>query len=255
MSISISINKEGKASVWGNPDFNTSKDVLHFKEVVLVATETEVTCYGVLTSNSVGVGCSKDKDWKPDGAKVTYRVFAKEKQQWDKEAGKFVTAAVHRDENLLHKILSDVCKTFPEKAILTGNITPWINPYFWELDAGDESNLPLLQKLTSQVESLRLAIEPFELSETEIATALETSSYSGKKGGTYAKAETESERLNARLVFFKEQLADLFEFTTLYDLAGQVEASKANSGQISPAQMTENSVATTLELLSIIAGN
>lgn len=253
MSISVSINKEGKATVWGNPEFNTSKDVLHFKEVVLCKTDTEVTCYGILTSASVGVSCTKDKDWKPGGARVSYRVFAKEKQQWDKEASKFVTTKVHDDEALLYKVLSDVCGRFPQQTILTGNIVPWVNPYLWELDARDANNVELIKKLTKQLETLHEAVAPFELTEAEIATALEPAT-PGNKKGTYTKPETESERLKAREIFFKEQLAELFEYKDVYDLACQIEATKANSEVRSPSELIENSVATTLKLLSIIMG-
>ena len=254
MSISVSINKEGKATVWGNPEFNTSKDVLHFKEVVLGKTDTEVTCYGILTSASVGVSCAKNKDWKPDGARITYRVFAKEKQQWDKETSKFVATKVHDDEALLYKVLSDICdRTFPQQTILTGKITPWVNPMLWELDATDTGNAELIKKLTKQLESLDVATAPFELTEAEIAIALEPTTYGNKKGA-YTKSETESERLKARETFFKEQLVDLFEYKDVYDLARQIEAAKAKAETINPSELIENSVATTLKLLSIIMG-
>ncbi|MEG4323070.1 MULTISPECIES: hypothetical protein [unclassified Microcoleus] len=255
MSVSVSINKEGKATIWSNPEFNTSKDVLHFKEVVLCKTDTEVTCYGILTSASVGVSCTKDKDWKPGGARVTYRVFAKEKQQWDKETSKFVVTKVHDDEALLYKVLSDVCdRTFPQQTILTGNIVPWVNPYLWELNATDESNVALIKKLTKQLESLDVATAPFELTEAEIVTALEPPTYGNKKGA-YIKPETESERLKARETFFKEQLADLFEYKDVYDLACQIESTKSEAAAIPPSELTENSVMTTLKLLSIIMGD
>ena len=154
---------------------------------------------------------------------------------------------------MLHKVLFDRSGNIPERTILTGYIVPWVNPYLWELDLTAPANIELARKLTRQLESLDVATAPFELTEAEITAALEANNYSSKKG-TYTKPETELERLSARADFLKEQLADLFEFTTLYNLAGQIEATKANSEATSPSQVIENSIQTTIELLSIIMG-
>lgn len=254
MAISASINKDGKVTLWTNPEFNISKDLINFREVVLNATDTEVTCYGILTADCVGVSCSKDKAWKPEGQRVIYRVFKDEKQAWDKEVSKFVTTKVHKDENLLYRVLCDKVNTYPIGTVFLGNIIPWVNPYLWEIDHKDLDNLSLIERLTKPLESLIPAAEPYELTQSEIASAFEANTFN-KKTGTYVKPEIESERLEARFKFLKAQLEDVFQFTTLYDLAGQIEATKTDDSQIcDPTIVIYNSVQTTLDLLRIILG-
>jgi len=220
--------------------------------LALKVTDTEVTCFGILSSECRGVSSYKDKEWKPAGQKATYRVYAKEKQQWDKDTSKYIKVDVSKDEGLLYKVLSDKAKE-GDDLIFTGNITPWVNPFIYELDATDDANIVMLKKLTSQLAILAVHPGPHELTQAEIAIALDATSTSKK--GTYSKPETESEHLQARYDFFQAQLADMFEFTSFYDLAGQIVAMSDGVEQLSPDRILEKSIEKTLELLKIVMGN
>lgn len=251
MAINVSINKEGQTSLYVNPDFCVSTDTIHWKELVLKATDSEIICFGILSAECRGVSHYKEKDWKPEDKRAIYRVYAKEKQQYDKETSKYITVDVSNDEALLYRMLSAKAKEL-DGEILVGNITPWVNPFIYELDATDDANTAMLQKLTSQLVSLTKHPNPHELTQSEIASAID-STFTSKKG-TYFKPETESERLLARSNFIHSQLADAFEFTSLYDLAGQIESLKSSSDTLTPTELLENSVKTTFELLRIIMG-
>jgi len=226
MAINASINKEGNATLYVNPEFCVSTDVICWKELAVKVTETEVTCFGILSAECRGVSLYKDKEWKPAGQKATYRIYAKEKQQYDRNTNKYITAEVSKDEALLYNRLSAKVKEI-DAEILIGNIVPWVNPFIYELDATDPANTAMLTKLTGQLISLDVHPGPYELTQAEITTALDTT-FTSKKG-TYSKPELEVERLNARYRFFESQLTDMFEFTSIYDLAGQIEALKPSS--------------------------
>jgi len=251
MSINVSTNKDGQTSLYANPDFCISTDTIHWKELVLKATDTEVICFGILSAECRGVSSFKDKDWKPEGKKVTYRVYSKEKEQWDKNTSKYIVAAVNKDEALLYKMLSAKAMEFGEK-ILVGNVTPWVNPFIYELDATDVVNLPMIQKLSNQCVQLDLHPEPHELTQSEI-NALQEST--GTKKGTYSKSETEAERLQARYTFLCSHFEEVFDdCTSLADLGSQIAAAAENAGQLAPDKLLQNSVEKTIELLKIVMG-
>ena len=116
MAINVSINKEGNTTLYANPDYCISTDTIHWQELVLKDIDTEVICYGILSAECRGVSSYKEKDWKPAGKKVTYRVYAQEKQQYDKDTSKYITIDVSKDEALLYKTLSAKAKAVKQSS-------------------------------------------------------------------------------------------------------------------------------------------
>ena len=251
MTINVSINKEGNTTLYVNTDFIVSTDTIHWQELVLKVTDTEVICFGILSAECRGVSSYKEKDWKPAGKKVTYRVYAQEKQQWDKDTSKYITIDVSKDEALLYKTLSAKAKEL-DGEILAGNITPWVNPFIYELDTTDSQNAAMIQKLINQLTSLTVHPGPHELTQAEIATAFD-STFTSKKG-TYSQPEFESERLQARYNFFRAEIEEMFEFTSLDNLAGQIIAVKSGAETATASQLLDDSIETTFELLKIVMG-
>ncbi|MEG4323146.1 MULTISPECIES: hypothetical protein [unclassified Microcoleus] len=225
MAINVSVNKEGCTTLYINSDFIVSTDIIVWQELVLEDKGTEVICYGILSSECRGVSSYKEKEWKPAGKKAFYRVYSKEKQQWDKETNKYITVKVSKDETVLYDKLS--CKAKESVGtILKGSITPWVNPFIYELDASLPSNAPLIQKMTNQLVVVTECPEPHQLTQTEITTAFDSVLVSKK--GTYTAPESESKRLLARYEFFQSQLED-FDYKSLSDLACQIEGLKEDA--------------------------
>jgi len=253
MAINVSINKEGNITLYVNTDFIVSTDIICWQELILKDVGTEVICYGILSSECRGVSSYKDKDWKPEGKKVTYRVYSKDKQQWDKDTSKYITVNVSKDEALIYNRLSYKAKEFEGK-ILTGNITPWVNPFIYELDASDTANLPMIQKLTNQIALLTVHTGPYELTQANLDAMIESTAFTKK--GTYSKPETEAERLQARYTFLCSQFEELFTgYDSLADLGTQISATAEGSGSLTSGQLFENSVEKTIELIKIVMGN
>lgn len=188
---------------------------------MILRNEECVTCYGILSSASVGVTNFKERTWRADSQIATLKFYRSKKQQWDKESSKFTTVSVCMDEAKLYTILAEHGEA-TEGKVLSGSIKPWINPMYWELGSDSESDIALGERFIKCVLSLT-PVEPKKLKDTDIAAAREQSNKKFGSGG-YSKAETTSEKIAANLAFLKAEFSGIIDFRDVRELAQGIEA-------------------------------
>lgn len=221
MTISASV-KDGAVTLTIYYESLFNMDSVYFDEMVILRNEECVTCYGILSSASVGITNFKERTWRVDSQIATLKFYRSKKQQWDKESSKFVTVSVCMDEAKLYAVLAKYGEA-TEGSVLSGSIKPWINPMYWELGNDSESDIALAERFIKGVLSLSPVESPKKLKDTDIAAAREQSNK--KFGpGSYSKAETTSEKIAANLAFLKAEFSGVMEFRSLYELAEQIEA-------------------------------
>lgn len=254
MAISVSTKKDGSTSLYIN-DTLSSVDKIVWHELVIIASNELITCYGILSNASVGLVNYKNKEWGPENSKVSFNVYGgKTKEAYNKDAGKYQETLVSRDELQLFSLLKQVSDTHNE-CHLKGFISPWINPYYYDF-AKDPTDALRAKKIIDDTVSLSPIVGLGILTESEIDTFKASLGAVKKYGsGNYSKGETESERLAARLAFFTAQMADACEFKSLYDLSGQLVSIREESDKLSTDQLTEKSIALTIKFLELILGS
>ncbi|MGB7708792.1 MAG: hypothetical protein WBL95_04460 [Microcoleus sp.] len=221
MTISASV-KDGTISLLVYYESLNNTDSVYFEEMVILRNEECVTCYGVLSSASVGVVNFKERTWRPDSQIVTLKFHRKQKQQWDKDSNKFVTAAVVMDEAKIYSLLMKYGEA-TEGKVLCGSIKPWINPMYWELGTDSESDIALAERFIKTVFSLTPVEFRKKLKDTDIASAREQANKKFGSGG-YSKSENTSEKIAANLAFLRAEFNGIFEFKNVRELAEGIEA-------------------------------
>jgi hypothetical protein len=253
MSIAVSTNKEGVTALYIN-DSLSSVDSIVWKEVVIIPSDEIITCYGILSADSIGLANYKNKEWIAEGSRASLKVHgSKTKQAWNKEAGKYLDTTVSKDELHLYSLLQQELDRHDECS-LKGFISPWVNPYYWEF-CSNPQDAPRAKKINDEIVSLSPVVGSTLLTRDEINTFKAAASSSKKAySGGYSKGETESERLAARMNFFSTQMSEIFSFTTLYDLSGQIVAIKPGTESMLPEAILELTIAQTIELTKLILG-
>ncbi|WP_377478897.1 MAG: hypothetical protein P2A85_09140 [Microcoleus anatoxicus] len=248
MSISVS-TKDNFYALYLNESV-VANDRIVWQELVLISNDDTITCYGVLSADSLGLVNYKDKTWYPNGKKAVLKVNgSQEKDAWDKEESKFKKIPTPKDELLLYKLLRKAVEQHPQTHFV-GHISPWLNPFYWEF-LEEDANSPRAHKMHDDLVRLSPCTQTL-LTQSEIdvftASMPKAKSYGGFKG------ETESSRIKARMDFLTLQMADVAQFRDLYDLACQIVMASESSEHLTPIKILELSIAKTLELTAIILG-
>lgn len=225
MTINVSTKKDGK--VFDTLYFNQSEnaDLMTFSELCLTVTDVCVTCIGVL-EGLVNYKNYKDAGWKPEGQKVTFKVYKSKKPEYDRDLRKYKDTEPTESEKHLYELLANRALSSSK---FKGRISPWVNPMFFELieqvQKVDDTQKTFLfsqcDKLNTQVVSLEVIPTLTLLAESDLKELADTSASAGegnkKSYSGYSKPETEAEKLQARFLFLKEQLKSAFDFKDLYD--------------------------------------
>jgi hypothetical protein len=255
MTISVSTNKDDLTSLYLNESLS-SVDNIAWKEMKLIPHDEYMICFGILANGCVGLTNYKNKNWTPLDSKVSFKVHGgKTRQIWDKESSKYKDTAVTVDELHLYSLLKKVSDVHGARH-LTGFISPWINPYYWDF-AKNPEDTARANKINDEIVFLRpIAETDYILLENDIDT-FKTLLGATKKasGGGYSKGESEYERLDARLKFFTAQMTEICEFKNLYDLSEQLASISEGSAALSPDKLVELSIAQTINFIELILGS
>jgi hypothetical protein len=222
MTISATV-KDDNVNLYVYYESLSNTDSVYWKEVALFRNEETITCYGILSSASVGVVNFKEKTWRPDFQIAILKFNRAKRQQWDKDAGKFVTVEVCQDEAKLYAIFSKVEQLFSNQ-ILTGSIKPWINPMYWDLGCEQESEIALAEKIINSTSSLSKAQEPCRLTPSDLSAAREAANKKYGSGG-YSKGESTADKTASNLAFLRAQFDGITKFQSIHELAQAIEAS------------------------------
>jgi hypothetical protein len=254
MTISVSTNKEGATSLYVN-DLLSSVDSIVWHELVIIPGDELITCYGILSGASVGLTNYKNKEWLPEGNKVSLKVYGgKTKQAYNKEAGKYQDTPVTKDELHLYSLLRQELDTHGG-CRLKGFISPWVNPYYWEFSV-NPVDAPRAKKINDETVSLSPIVGQGVLTDGEIDAFKATVGVAKKAySGSYSKGETEADRLAARMSFFATQMGEICEFKGLYDLSNQIVGIRQESANMSHDKMLEVTIAQTIEFTKLILGD
>lgn len=200
----------------------TVADVIGVQEMIVNVTPDSVDMCIVMSSDTVGV-TSKDKNFKPAGNKGILSFKKDKKQEYSVDEKKYVEVAVSTDENYWFTILSDYFAKNPAPGY-SGQILPWINPFFWELI---NQNSSASSEMAGTMKDKLFALTPLNvltsLTDDDKTKLISTSSF-GSKGSFGAKQESEAEKLAARLAFFNQQVGTLVEFKSIGELAAMMPA-------------------------------
>ncbi|MCC3428510.1 MAG: hypothetical protein JGK12_32570 [Microcoleus sp. PH2017_01_SCD_O_A] len=179
-----------------SPERLTVADTIAVTEMIVSLSPDSLDMTMILNASCVGIE-SRDKGFKAENSKCNLSFKREKKQQYSVEQKKYEEVAVSKDENYLFVILSDFFVKNPAVGY-TGQILPWINPFFWELiDQNTAASSAMAGTMKDKIFSL---------------------SFSNNKGA-YTKAESEAEKLQARVAFLKAQTSCLFDWQTLGELA------------------------------------
>lgn len=257
MTISVSTNKEGATALYVNNDSLSSVDAIVWHEAVLLhnAVDQTIVCFGFLSDKSVGLINYKNKEWKAEGAKVSFKVYGgKSKRSWDKETQGMKDVVVHQDELHLYQLLEAAINTEGESSVLTGTISPWVNPYYWDF-AKNPQDKHRADKIDEEIVYFKACASPTLLTSSEIESFSASTNSAKKSYSASTKQESEAERIKARMDFLTIQLSDACEFKSLYDLASQIVSIAEGAEQLSADKLLELSLAKSVDLISLILGN
>ncbi|XZN93239.1 MAG: hypothetical protein ACM65M_10620 [Microcoleus sp.] len=248
MSISVSTKDNFYVLYFG--ESTVANDRIAWQEVALINNGDTITCYGVLSADSVGLIKYKDKTWYPDGKKAVLKINgSQEKDGWDKEESKFKKVPTPKEELLLYDLLKQIVEQNPQTCF-AGHISPWVNPFYWEF-LKEDANSPRVHKMREDLVYLCPCTQTL-LTHSEI-DAFAISVSKTKSYGSF-KSETESNRIKARMDFLTLQMADVAQFRDLYDLATQIVMASEGSERFTATKILELAIAKTLELTAIILG-
>lgn len=195
----------------------TVADIIGIKECVVLASDSSIDFVAILSDECVGIQ-SKEKNFQALNKKCKFSLYKDKKQQYSVDEKKYIDTPVTEDENYLFVILRDYITKNPAVGY-SGQILPWINPFFWELI---NQNTAASSLMAEGMKNKLFTLSPLEAL-TELTDddkkSLSASSFNGGKQA-YAKAESESEKLQARFAFFKSQLTPLIgDFGSIGELA------------------------------------
>ncbi|MEG4583055.1 hypothetical protein QUA71_26090 [Microcoleus sp. MON1_C5] len=220
MAVAYYEGKDNKpARLFVSSDRVTFSDRIYLSEAYFAIENNLVSLYGVLSFESIGIENSKDKTWKPDNQKVLLSFYRDKKPTWNNETRKFEDKEVEPSENYLYGFAKDVLSRLTSE-IVTVVITPYVNPQFLEemKTQKDELTIKYWEEKVKNTVVASAVSAPQILTEADaeiLKTSVNSSTGSTK---TYQKAETETEKLNARFEFLKYHLGTDYPINTLYEL-------------------------------------
>lgn len=196
----------------------TVADIIGIQEMIVSNTADTIDMTMILSNSCIGIE-SKDRTFKAENNKCNLSFKREKKQQYNVDQKKYEEVEVSKDENYLFVILSDFFTKNPAVGY-TGQILPWINPFFWELiNQNTAASSEMAGTMRDKLFTLRPLATLSTLTEEDKNKLTTVASYgNGSKGG-YTKAESEAEKLAARLAFLKAQTSSLFEWQTIGELA------------------------------------
>ncbi|MEG3936280.1 MULTISPECIES: hypothetical protein [unclassified Microcoleus] len=223
MAINFYEGKENKPNrLFIQADKTTIHDRIIFAEAYYSVDDKAVHFYGLLHSESIGIENSKDKAWKVDGMqKVIVSFWKTKKPTWNNETRKFEDKEVESSENYLYGFAKDVLESIDSDCV-SAVIAPYVNPQFLEETKKPDLDATTIAYWEAKVKNTIVVAVKANTDLTEIdkgvLTAITSSSFSGS-GKTYQKAETETEKLEARFEFLKRHLGrDYSSIATLHEL-------------------------------------
>lgn len=250
MAISVS-TKDNFYSLYVG-DSVVSTDRIVWREVALIPGDEMITCYGVLSEDSLGLVNYKDKTWYPRDKKAVFKVNgSQEKDGWDKEESRFKKVSTPQEEILLYSLLKQAVEQNSQTHFV-GHISPWLNPFYWEF-LKENPNSDRIKKMHETLAFLAPCSQTL-LTEKEVSAFAATTGSKFKSYGNTFKGETEAARIKARLDFLTLQMTNATDFKDLYDLASQIVMISEGSEHFSSTKILELSIAKTLELATIILG-
>lgn len=211
-------------------------DTINFSECIYTATADFIALFGVLDNNCAGIIKSKDKDWKPNSEAAALFVYAKEKDVWDNNVGKFVTQKVHKDENYLYLRLFEALEGLADDAKFSLSSQPLPNPTLQTLIDKNQPELymDLMQQLLAphlQIGAATTDLLTPEKTKPFLDAISKIGSGSGFNGNkSYKPAETEQQKLQARLTFVMAQMKPNFECATISELVYNITAIDDKAG-------------------------
>ncbi|MCC3569532.1 MAG: hypothetical protein JGK32_30365 [Microcoleus sp. PH2017_31_RDM_U_A] len=195
-------------------------DTIGVKEMIAHVTPDSVDMCMILSASTTGV-ITKEKGFLPAGVKCNLSFRKDKKQVYDQDSKKYVEAPVSKNENYLFVVLKQYFENNPATGY-TGVIKPWLNPYFWKLiDKNTEQSSIMAEEFKDGLFNLEPLTSNLAILTEDDKNKLTASFGSGNayNKGAYTKAESEAEKLQARLAFLKAQTSCLFEWQTLGELA------------------------------------
>ena len=246
MTVNFYEGKEGKSHrLFVQSDRVTMHDRIVFTEAYYGVDDKCASFYGVLSSQSVGVENSKDKTWKVDGQKVFLTFYKDKKPTWNNEARKFEDKEVEPSENYLYGFAKDVLKNI-NSDVVSVVIAPYVNPQFLEevkSPSVDEATIAYWEaKVKNTIVAVNIESKLLTDSDKEL---LKTTSSNFSGGKTYQKAETESEKLEARWGFLKQHLGKDYDTNSLYELGALLAMQHVEDDALEE----QKTLAKTLELI------
>ncbi|MCC3445782.1 MAG: hypothetical protein JGK01_29940, partial [Microcoleus sp. PH2017_03_ELD_O_A] len=201
-----------------SPERLTVADTIAVTEMIVSLSPDSLDMTMILNASCVGIE-SRDKGFKAENSKCNLSFKREKKQQYSVEQKKYEEVAVSKDENYLFVILSDFFVKNPAVGY-TGQILPWINPFFWELiDQNTAASSAMAGTMKDKIFSLSPLPALNYLTEEDKTKLVAGANQFSNNKGAYTKAESEAEKLQARLAFLKAQTSCLFEWQTLGELA------------------------------------
>lgn len=227
------------------PERVTMHDRIVFTEACYAVDDKCVNFYGVLSFQCVGVENSKDKVWKADGQKVLLSFYKDKKPTWNNETKKFEDKEVEPSENYLYGFAKDILKNVDGDCVSVV-IAPYVAPQFLE-DMKVPQEEAVIAYWEGKVKNTIVAVKTdFKLLTDSDRAVLSVASANSGGGKTYQKAESESEKLEARWEFLKQHLGKDYEIASLYELGALLAIQPSNPEGIESQQM----LIKTLELIA-----
>lgn len=247
MTVNFYEGKDNKPHrLFVTPDRVTMHDRILFAEAIYSVDDKCAHFYGILSPECVGVENSKDKAWKVDGQKVFLSFYKDKKPTWNNEARKFEDKEVEPSENYLYGFAKSVLKNI-DCDVISLVIAPYVNPQFLEevkSPSVDEATIAYWEaKIKNTVVAVATDSKLLTDSDKEL---LKTTSSNSSGGKTYQKAESESEKLEARWEFLKHHLGENYPINSLYEL-GVLLAMEQSNPEGKDSQLT---LVKTLELIT-----
>lgn len=196
------------------------KDCIHLTECMWSIAEAKISFIGILGTDSNGIECFDDKSFKPGGQKVAFSFNRDENNVKNKDTGKWETELASAEQKLVFKVLSDALAALPEGTnCATAKMRPAASGILLDMWGSDNPAKRALIPDYTQHMFVFDPVQPKELSATdaEFVGALVKQKPGEYKtsGGNYKPAETEAEKLQARLAFLKAQMPILKSDTVL----------------------------------------
>lgn len=199
------------------------KDTIHLTECLWSVSETKISLIGILGSDCTGIENYDDKSFKLEGKKVAFSFLRDDNPVYNKETRQTTIEPAGDEQKLVFEALrASLEKLTASNAVCASAVMkPAANTIHLQLyRSPDPAQKALLSQFTTSM-FVFVPVEPKELtrSDTDFINALVAQKPGEFKkmgsGGTYKPAETEAEKLQARLAFIKAQMPILKSETVL----------------------------------------